>query len=100
MQRPELGALPGLRPVGGTRCLDGALAIDHNQGVDRAIEPRDAFQMRFGRLNRAQRAVSYGAREPRGGLETRIHACLPCSASRLAASATDGYRARVNVGVG
>ncbi len=85
MQWPELATFLRPRPVGGARGLHRSFVIYHHQGIDRPVQPRDAFQVRLSRLDRAQPAVSYGASKPRGGLETRIHACLPCSAPRLAA---------------
>src|SRR3981189_3430795 len=96
VERPEPSVLPlALRagPIGPARRLHRAVAIDNHQSVEWAVETRNSLQVHFGRLDRAQPAVSYGACKARRGVKTRVRACLPCALSSLAASQTAGYRA-------
>src|SRR4029453_16719471 len=74
--------------------LERAITIDHDQGIDRPVQPGDALQVRLGCLDRAQAAVSYGAGKPCRRLKARIHACPPGTPRRLAAPPTPGYRAQ------
>ena len=91
---PFLAPCLGKRTVRRPRRLHGAGAVDGHQRIDRPVEPGDPSQVRVGRFDRAQPAISYGASKAGGGLETWIHACLPCATARLVAPPAPGYRAR------
>src|SRR5687768_17560818 len=84
VQRPELRTL-ARGAVGRARGLQRALAVDHDQRVDRPVQSGDALEMGFGRVTRRELPVSYGASKRGGGFEARIHAWLPCGTPRLAA---------------
>ena len=71
------GALAGAGPVGRPGCPHRARAVDDHQRVQRTVDAGDALEVRLGRFDRAQPAVSYGACKPRRRFKARIHACLP-----------------------
>ena len=55
MQRAQPGILPRPctigRPVSGTGSLERAVPIDHHQGIERSVQPRDAFKVRLRRFD-------------------------------------------------